>query len=120
MPHFTLDLVWTDKGREDFHSGRFLRTRNIAIDIARQNNLNIVSITDRLAPTPVGPVWVVEGQEKLPLWQKFSGGERTETLFLNQAFDDYDCIPTADPTTVETPKMPAPAAVPVPQTPVVK
>jgi len=64
MPHFTLDLVWTDKGREDFHSGRFLRTRNIAIDIARQNNLNIVSITDRLAPTPVGPVWVVEGQEK--------------------------------------------------------
>jgi hypothetical protein len=61
MPQFTLDLRWTPKGLANVPSEKF-RIREEAKAEAKDKNITIISITDRLHP-PVGPLWVVEGQE---------------------------------------------------------
>ena len=64
MPRFTLDLKWTEQGLDHFRRGEHLTIRAIATDHAmRVGHFNIISITDRLVPTPVGPIWVVEGEK---------------------------------------------------------
>lgn len=57
---------------------------------------------------------VTEGQENLPFLQKLGGGEKPETMFVNQAFDNYGCIPVADATQIIGLQQPATPAAPVP------
>ncbi len=65
MPRFTLDLQWTEQGLEHFRREEHLKIREVAKAFATDpaHPLNIISITDRLVPTPLGPIWVVEGED---------------------------------------------------------
>ena len=58
-----------------------------------------------IANDPQSACWystlrVVEGQEKLPFLQKIGGGAESETLFVNQAFENYTCSPTSNTSVV--------------------
>jgi hypothetical protein len=63
MPRFILSLKWTELGLARVSDGSFLGIRQEAKDFAETNGLKIISIIDRLVPTPVGPIWIVEGNE---------------------------------------------------------
>ena len=64
MSKFILDLRWTPNGLANVPNGLFRDTRAEAVDFATRNSLTIIEIIDRLVPTPVGPIWIVEGQEQ--------------------------------------------------------
>ena|SRR6266436_1635579 len=64
MPKFILDLQWTPNGLANVPNGSFRDIRAEAIDFATRNDLSIIQIIDRLVPTQVGPIWIVEGQEQ--------------------------------------------------------
>ena len=74
MPRFTLSLRWTPQGLARVPSGDFLTVRATASQFAMRS-LTIISITDRLVPAPLGPIWVVEGQESdvIRLVARFNG-----------------------------------------------
>lgn len=63
MPQFILDLQWTAKGLENIPDGEFKVIRQEAIAFAESHGLTFFppNIIDRLTPTPVGPIWFVEG-----------------------------------------------------------
>jgi len=67
MPKFILDLRWTPIGLANVASGAFKTIRDEAKDFVASvnptNPLTIISIIDRIIPTPVGPIWIVEGEE---------------------------------------------------------
>jgi hypothetical protein len=67
MPMFIMDLRWTPIGLANVASGAFKTIRDEAKDFVASvnptNPLTIISIIDRIIPTPVGPIWIVEGQE---------------------------------------------------------
>jgi len=63
MPKFILDLRWTPNGLANVPNGHFFDIRTEAIDFATRHGLTIIQITDRIRPTPIGPIWIVEGDE---------------------------------------------------------
>jgi hypothetical protein len=64
MPKFILDLRWTPRGLENVPTGEFRNIRREAIDYAKSHSVNFFppAIVERLVPTPVGPIWFVEGE----------------------------------------------------------
>jgi hypothetical protein len=64
MPKFILDLQWTPTGLANVPNGLFRDTRAEALEFATRNGLTNIQVIDRLVPTPVGPIWIVEGQEQ--------------------------------------------------------
>jgi hypothetical protein len=63
MSQFILDLRWTAKGLENVPDGEFKVIREEAVAFAESHGLTFFSpnIIDRLTPTPVGPIWFVQG-----------------------------------------------------------
>jgi hypothetical protein len=64
MPKFILDLRWTPKGFANVPNGRFRTIRAEAMEFATRKGLTNIQVIDRLVPNPVGPIWIVEGQER--------------------------------------------------------
>jgi hypothetical protein len=63
MPKFILDLQWTSDGLKNVSNGTFREIRTEAIDFVTRHSLTIIQIIDRIRPTPIGPIWIVEGEE---------------------------------------------------------
>jgi hypothetical protein len=91
--------------------------------VTRQGILNKGSAFDQGHPTTAlilagnhqGDCWyttlrVTDGQPNLPFFQKVFGGAESEELFANQAFENYTCIPVADPTRIIGSGVPAASA----------
>lgn len=63
MSQYVLDLRWTTQGLKNVSTGEFRNIRGEAIDYANRNGVKLFppGIVERLVPTPVGPIWFVEG-----------------------------------------------------------
>jgi hypothetical protein len=81
MQKFILDLRWTPKGLENVPNGTFHDVRKEAIAFAGSYGLTFFppNIVDRLVPTPVGPIWFVEGR-------------REDVEYVVARFNGFGCV----------------------------